>query len=1101
LGRKSSAVSFLSLSDSRKNSELKLVRKSDGLSKAAQLRLSELTINKLKTKDLGLVGREQEAAALKTCYDSMTNRLKVIEEEPEYTQEGGNRAPRNRKSYAARKSKIQGQKELVFISGPSGVGKSSLAMVLKDEVASTDSGLLVEGKIDLNISMDQPFSSIAKAFGKIFREIKSGGGEMESQIGEDICSVLGGDVGSLIRLIPEMEGIVSAPRKSIASKLSLKGDDDYMKDRWTYSFRALTRILTSYFSPLVLLLDDLQWVDIASLDLLINLISDVQNLNPLMIIGCYRSNEVSEGSILGKGIQSLQEMSSGFKFNFTEIKLDCCKVEDINQMILTMMNMDDPEKTMELAELCMKRTMGNPHFFIEFMSMLERENLVTYNLGLLKWTWNLNEIENSTVSSANVVELLQVRMRKMAEETQLLLQQAACLGPDFNTPTLTIVWKNTPHESSTDKSDEMVTDMLMTLENEMLIELCGLNNYRWVHDKVQEAALALEEAQRASFQFEIGRALLMSLPEKQLEDELFSVVDLLNRSSGKRSLDYAALNLRAANKARNLSAFESAAKYAAKGIAVLPDEKWSLGSALSLELYTLGAQMELALGRYDQANEYCKEVFSQRDWPLADVVPLRMVKGRLMFSVELKFNSAIDYCQDLLQDMGYKLLWSRATVPIQAVSSLIRTIQTLKKKPPDFYEEMGIMTDPNDLAVASLISRIFYSAYFVEKLLLSVLCTCKLVELTLKKGMSEFSGTHLASVGAFSLILMQDYETSRNLCQVALSMQRMVGKTRATECEHIAYAYGLTWTTPIHQCIHPLEDAYITGMRTGETLFAMWNLLSSSIQLPFDLGKPLDRILDTCAQAYAQMRDVSQAGPALVFSVYWQMITKLATPQEGDPTKLEGTIFKPEDHSLRNNIYEGCVHLATGELMVFYDIDKLAERAVKGDTVYEKCFPGFYSMMLETFHRGVALYAMARKTKKRKYKLEARKIRKKITKWQNGGNPNVSHFVTFLNAEQAALSKKYDEAEDNYSKAIVTVARCGYLNHAALFNERYGDFLMTVRNDEGEAMYRWREAVRYYKDWGAHGKANQLEDQIEQQNKPIELTESCEPHEATEVGE
>ena len=382
-GRNSTAGSFMKPSLTQKSSELKLVRKSDGLSKAAQLRLSELTINKLKTQDLGLVGREYEAKELKACYDRMMNRLNKIEEEPEYIQEEGKSAPRNRKSYAARKSKVKGQKELVFISGPSGVGKSSLAMVLKNEVDSTDSGLLVEGKIDLNISMDQPYSSVAKAFGQIFREIKSIGGSMEKQIGEDICEVLGGDVGSLIHLIPEMESIIATPaRRSIASKLSLKGDDDNMKDRWTYSFRALTRILTAQFSPLVLLLDDLQWVDIASLDLLIHLISDVQNPNPLMIIGCYRSNEVDDESILGKGIHSLQEMSSGgFKFNFTEIELDCCRVEDINKMIMAMMAMDNPEKTMELAELCMKRTMGNPHFFIEFMHMLEREELVTYNLG------------------------------------------------------------------------------------------------------------------------------------------------------------------------------------------------------------------------------------------------------------------------------------------------------------------------------------------------------------------------------------------------------------------------------------------------------------------------------------------------------------------------------------------------------------------------------------------------------------------------------------------------------------------------------------------------------------------------------------------------
>ena len=133
---------------------------------------------------------------------------------------------------------------------------------------------------------------------------------------------------------------------------------------------------------------------------------------------------------------------------------------------------------------------------------------------------------------------------------------------------------------------------------------------------------------------------------------------------------------------------------------------------------------------------------------------------------------------------------------------------------------------------------------------------------------------------------------------------------------------------------------------------------------------------------------------------------------------------------------------------------------------------------LETFHRGIGLYAMARRTKNRKYKKEAKRILKLISKWYKAGNPNVTHYDLMLRAEQAALDGKHGEADDLYKEAIVSAARPGHLQHAALFNERYADYRLTERGDVDDAKYHLSEAARYYSDWGAVGKAEQLKEEL-----------------------
>ncbi|KAL3940858.1 MAG: hypothetical protein SGBAC_004686 [Bacillariaceae sp.] len=121
---------------------------------------------------------------------------------------------------------------------------------------------------------------------------------------------------------------------------------------------------------------------------------------------------------------------------------------------------------------------------------------------------------------------------------------------------------------------------------------------------------------------------------------------------------------------------------------------------------------------------------------------------------------------------------------------------------------------------------------------------------------------------------------------------------------------------------------------------------------------------------------------------------------------------------------------------------------------------------------------MARKTGKRKYKSRAANVRKKIAKWAAKGNPNAKDYDMLLRAEQAVLNHKYSTADDLYKKAIVHAARIGHLSHVALYNERFAEYRLEVHGERNDYEYHIREAMRYYTDWGAVGKAEQLRQEV-----------------------
>eukprot|EP00980_Cylindrotheca_fusiformis_P021303 scaffold8208_cov142-Cylindrotheca_fusiformis.AAC.2 len=742
------------------------------------------------------------------------------------------------------------------------------------------------------------------------------------------------------------------------------------------------------------------------------------------------------------------------------------------------MSIDDAEETRGLAELCLKRTLGNPFFLTEFMIMLQDEGLISYDVSAPKWIWDEKKIADATMSTANVVELLQARIRKLPERVQLMLQYAACLGSSFSIATLRLIWQKHP-VLGTDKSSLSVDDMIATVVRGSFIESCGDQQYRFVHDKVQEAVLSCNEEANALFQFRIGTVLYYALNDKELENTLFDIVDLINKGNRSKRLEFVTLNLRAGEKALSISAFHSASKYAISGINLLPAaEKWASHRALSLRLYTVATEAELALGHFDEAETYSNEVLDRVDCTTMEKLPLAMAKARKLSNVDLKYNQSIDLTLELLKELGCKLVWNRSTAKVQAIVTFLKTIKMAKKAPDPsrIVESLGVMTEPGHQAMMKLIARMCYSCYNSDNMPLFVLGICKTVEMTLKYGVGDLSSIGFAGLGLLVVAVQQDFRTAEAFAETALSIQKACPTARQAETRYVVHSYIFPWTSPLQSLSIPLAEAHTAAMRMGDTDYAMWSLLAKHVWIPYISGSvALGSILKDCPKMLSQMEEVSQSQQLLIVKMYWQMMVNLtSSTSRAELSELEGDIFSSKSFDGQGVVLEATVHMVQGELLVFTDFEMAAKRALEGGNKLEKLAPASFHIMIETFHRAVALYASARRTKKRKYRVHANKLAKRIEKWMKSGNPNVKYYYLLLSAEKAALNKKFDAAEENYKNAIVLTEQSGHMHHAGLCNERYSDFLLQEKDDKVGAKYRLSEAIRFYEAWGAVGKTEKL---------------------------
>ena len=445
-----------------------------------------------------------------------------------------------------------GTPELVLVSGYSGIGKSSVVNELH-KVLVAPRGLFASGKFD-QYKRDIPYATLAQAFQSLVRPLL---GQSEAELGrwrDALREALGPNGQLMVNLVPELE-LVIGTQPPVAD---LPPQD--AKNRFQMVFRRFFSVFARKEHPLALFLDDLQWLDSATLELLEHLVTH-PDVRHLFLVGAYRDNEVGPAHPLVRTLEAIREAGARVE----QIVLAPLRLDDVGRLIADALQCE-PQRAQPLAQLVQEKTGGNPFFAIQFFTALAEEGLLAFDPVAPAWQWDIDRIRAKSYTD-NVVELMAGKLKRLSATTQEALKQLACLGNAAEIATLALVHG---------KTEEAMHAALWEAVHAGLVVHQG-NAYKFLHDRIQQAAYSLiPEEQRAEVHLRIGRVLLASLTAEELAEHLFDVANQLNRGVAllidrDEKAQVAAIDLRAGRKAKASAAYASACVYLATGMALLDE--------------------------------------------------------------------------------------------------------------------------------------------------------------------------------------------------------------------------------------------------------------------------------------------------------------------------------------------------------------------------------------------------------------------------------------------------------------------------------------------------------------------------------------------------
>ncbi|EAZ88406.1 ATP-binding protein, partial [Crocosphaera chwakensis] len=489
----------------------------------------------------------------------------------------------------------QGNTQMLLISGYSGVGKSALVNEIHKPIVR-QRGQFIKGKFD-QFNRDIPYAAIAQAFRELIHKLLSESEIILQAWVKKILAVLGSNGQIIIEIIPELEKIIG--QQPSIKQLGITES----QNRFNLFLRRFLRIFCKKEHPLVIFIDDLQWADLPSLQLIEQLMLDPEN-QYFLLIGTYRDNEVSPTHPLKQTLEKIKQA----KVSVSEISLAPLGIKHINQLIADTLNCSR-NIVQPLAKLVAQKTNGNPFFLTQLLYSLYQENLLVFDRTQTSfnsdknqqgsypltstssatqsngyWQWDIEQIERMSITD-NVVDLMVNKIEKLEQQTQQVLKLAACIGNYFNLEMLSLVNNKSPIETARELQSALNEGLIIPLDNSYKVPLLWnqedlVNDiskifsesstkiaYKFLHDRVQQAAYSLiQEKLKQEVHLKIGQLLLKNTLPERLEENIFDIVNQLNVGADLLSTqlerdNLSQLNLIAAKKAKKSSAYLSALKY------------------------------------------------------------------------------------------------------------------------------------------------------------------------------------------------------------------------------------------------------------------------------------------------------------------------------------------------------------------------------------------------------------------------------------------------------------------------------------------------------------------------------------------------------------
>jgi predicted ATPase/tRNA A-37 threonylcarbamoyl transferase component Bud32 len=635
----------------------------------------------------------------------------------------------------------RGTTELMLVSGYSGIGKSSLVNEVHKPIVR-QRGYFISGKFD-QLKRNIPYASLIQAFQELMRQILTESADKIAVWKEKLLGSLGSNGQVIIDVIPEVE-LVIGPQPEVPQLGATES-----QNRLNRVFQQFIHVFTKPEHPLVLFLDDLQWVDLASLKLIQLLICD-PNSQYFLMIGAYRDNEVSATHPLMLTIEEIRR--NGAVIN--NIILSPLQLPNVKQLVSDTLHTDQ-EKSEQLAELVFNKTQGNPFFLTQLLKSLYQDNLLSFHFNEGIWQWDIKRLQGIAITD-NVIELMSSQIQKLSEKTQNVLKLAACIGNKFTLEVLSIVNQESWSETAVDLWESLQSGLVFPLNQSYKIPLVMSDapqkeqlstseeqknvEYKFLHDRVQQAAYALiQDSQKKETHLKIGQLLLENTTIEERKEKIFTLVnhlnygiDLLRSESEKNEL--AELNLIAGRKAKAATAYDFAIQYFKIGLGLLAANSWQSHYDLTLAFYESATETAYLNGDFEQMEKWAAVVLQQAKTQI-DKMKVYEVKIQTCMA-QVKQLEAIKIGLQALELLGVRLPESPSLSDIQ--QTIARTAANLAGKSIEDLINLPLMTETDKLAAIRMLTSMGSPTYQAAPTLFP-LVICEQVNLSIKYGNAPFS--------------------------------------------------------------------------------------------------------------------------------------------------------------------------------------------------------------------------------------------------------------------------------------------------------------------------------------------------------------------------
>ena len=1016
--------------------------------------------NRIVFREDQFYGRETELKALHEIYNNISHDCKLAQ----------------KKNRATTPPKYPTGAPVTLVSGYSGTGKSALVnrfvteVNQKAELGQVQPCYYLKGKFE-EFQTATPFSAISEAFAGFAHWLMEDPQVADKKrVAADINAKLGSEVEALASAVPSLLMVTGTSEKS-----SLTANNTAPETAWNrlkYLFQGLIQAISTPARPVVLFLDDMQWADEASLELILSLLKDT-SLKHFQCIVAIRFNEVDDDHPFSKTLQALED--SGRIVN--RMELSNLSMEAIGELIAGTLELEVNE-TEELTKAIYGKTRGNIFFARQALEELFRKNVLFYSVISFRWEWNLKGVDMEAGLSDNVIEAVAAKIQSVPEPLQQALTIAAYTRASIERGTLQILL-----ETMGCQIDETTLIRLLDIAvlEGLLLNSVGSESYRFAHDKIQQASYSLCPAgpKRDDLRRKIGLRLYDLAQTSSGEDWMYFIAaDHLNANihedpnSDQYSILLTEINLVCGEKATEIAAFMPASQYLRKSLHCLKryTDHWRSQYDLSLRLYRTISDVELCLGNFDLGIELGQNVL-RNGKSLYDKLPtylsLAVAKGRQEHHEE-----ALELCRTALRLLGdYPNRFH-----ILQIAKNFRAVKRFFKKHSD-YDVLLLpkMKDPVKLATMKFYSEGTLRAYLSGNLVEFMLCTLRMLRISFRFGLCGETAQSLANYGVFlnNTGHHQDDATRMSrLCKQVLE----VTKSKRTESLALLTTtlFIDVWYAPHGTTLEAFQRAHKAGMETGDIEEGFRNWCTSNF-VAYSFGYPLDAVEKSGTEMLEQLKLYGVDSISNIMAEFRLPIVHLvgAASRAPDWDELLEVPLEPKDISDTYRLLTAYIsRLELAVIMGKYEVAiSLAERLAnlaEHDSAY-------VYLSHRIFYSGLAYMAVGQKTGQWRYRKKSKMCASKMRKLTRTKGLNTLHKALLLEAELYAMqSNKLSKVRETYEEAIAACMKSGHTQDAALGSEFAGTFFLKSK-DLLAARFFFSQARNLYRDWGAVKKVEALQ--------------------------